>query len=95
MSMSFEQLREQMMELSLQERLDLAHELFESVDGADLDDDPEEVQAAWVEEINQRVDDLDSGQVAVIPSKEVFAKARAISSAAAQVRARAGAEPCA
>lgn len=70
---------------------DLAHELFESVDGAELGgDDLEEVEAAWAEEIKQRVDDLDSGRVAAIPSEEVFAKARAISRAAAQARARAG-----
>lgn len=90
MGMSLQDLREQMMELPPDQRVELAHELFESVDDDELDEDPAAVEAAWAEEIRRRVDDLDAGRVETVPSSEVFAKARAISRAVSQERATGG-----
>ena len=56
--------------LSAKDRAELAQRLLSS-----LDRDPE-VEAAWNEEIRERVADLESGRVATIPAEEVFAKAR-------------------
>lgn len=78
MGTSLQELREQLMELPPHQRVELAYELFESVDEDELDEDPAAVEAAWAEEIKRRVDELDAGLVTTIPAEEVFAKARAL-----------------
>jgi len=86
MSMSNDELREHLMQLPPHDRVQLAYEMLESVEEDELDDDPEEVEAAWTEEIKRRVDDLKAGRVELIPSEEVFAEARARIEAANQRR---------
>ena len=55
--------------LTLEERVELAGSLLESLDAAD--DDPKAVEAAWNEEIARRIDDLDSGKVKTVPWEDV------------------------
>lgn len=88
MSMSLQELREQMMELPPHQRVELAYELFESVDEDELDEDPAAVEAAWADEIKRRVDEYDAGLVTGIPADEVFAKARALVRAGERERAQ-------
>jgi putative addiction module component (TIGR02574 family) len=63
------ELLEKALKLSTQERGLLASRLIES-----LDDEPieEGVEAAWEEEIKQRVDDIRSGRVETIPGEQVL-----------------------
>jgi putative addiction module component (TIGR02574 family) len=57
-------------ELTERERAELAGLLLES-----LEDQPDEdVEAAWAEEIERRVRQIDSGEVATIPWKQVRAE---------------------
>ncbi len=60
-------------ELSEGERAELAGLLLES-----LESEPEaDVEAAWAEEIERRVREIDSGEVKTIPWEEVRAHIRA------------------
>ena len=52
------------------ERAELAGRLLESLDG----EPDEEVEAAWAEEIERRIRQLDSGEVKTIPWEDVRAK---------------------
>ena len=58
------------LELSPEERAQLAQRLF-----ASLPRNPE-VEAAWDEEIKRRVAELEAGVMETIPAEEVFAEAR-------------------
>ena len=88
MSMSSDELREHLMQLPPHDRIQLAYEMLESVEEDELDDDPEEVEAAWTEEIKRRIDAYDSGLDPGIPADEVFAKARALVRAVERERAQ-------
>lgn len=58
-----------------EERADLAHRLWESLeDGAE--DDPSLVKAEWEVEILRRVDELRTGKVKGIPGDVVLARLR-------------------
>lgn len=46
-------------------------------DQGEPDEDPVEVEAAWAEEIQRRLDEYRAGTVRTIPASEVFAEARA------------------
>jgi putative addiction module component (TIGR02574 family) len=73
MAVSLEELEAQALKLSIKERSRLIHRLIISIDG-EPDGTPEEIARAWEEEIARRVEEIDSGQVQLIPGKEVFAK---------------------
>jgi len=60
------------LELSPEERAELAPRLMRS-----LDRDPD-VEAAWEAEIRKRIADLDAGLISTVPSEEVVAEARRI-----------------
>lgn len=73
----YEQLLEKALALTPEQRINLAHELLESVEWEDEDeDDPAAIEAAWADEIKRRVDELDAGLVETVPAAEVFARAR-------------------
>lgn len=62
-------LRDELMNLTADERLELADELFESV--------PDEVadlqwQREWTEELRRRVEDIRAGRVEGIDAEQVF-----------------------
>ena len=58
--------------LTVEERVQLAQELLESVE---RDSDPE-VQEAWEAEIASRIAKYERGEATLIPAEEVFAAAR-------------------
>jgi putative addiction module component (TIGR02574 family) len=71
MSSALEKLAAEAMKLSPQERADLADLLWVSVE-------PEaDVEAAWDEEIQRRIGDLEAGRTEAIPAGQVFAEVRA------------------
>ncbi|MCC6210742.1 MAG: addiction module protein [Burkholderiales bacterium] len=59
------------MQLSPQERADLADRLWISIDT------PEAVAAAWDAEVARRIAQIDSGEVETIPQEQVMAELRA------------------
>jgi putative addiction module component (TIGR02574 family) len=67
---SADELRERALQLPADERLALATELLDSVEG------PEDPQwaAAWAAELDRRVKELDSGTVKGIPWEQVRAR---------------------
>ena len=69
--MSAHEIRARALQMPLHERAHLAKLLLESLDE---DDD---IERAWAEEVERRLDDLDSGRVKAIPAAEVFADLRA------------------
>jgi putative addiction module component (TIGR02574 family) len=70
MLLTYEQVAQAAMQLSSDERVDLAEKLWVSVDT------PEAI-AAWDEEIARRVAQLDAGEVETVPAEQVIAELRA------------------
>ena len=56
-----------------EERIRLAEELISSVQDSD-----EEIEAAWAEEIERRLEEVENGTAKLIPAEEVFAEIRRI-----------------
>jgi putative addiction module component (TIGR02574 family) len=66
-------IEEEVRSLSTAEKESLLRVLWEELDGpADPD-----VEAAWLEEVRRRSDEIESGAVKSIPSEEVFGRLRA------------------
>jgi putative addiction module component (TIGR02574 family) len=74
MSVSLKQIEEQARALSAEERAKLAESMLESLH-APLS----EIEAAWAEEIEQRVAAFDRGDIPSYAAEDVFAEARRIS----------------
>jgi putative addiction module component (TIGR02574 family) len=72
MSKAVERLKNELAGLSIEDRAELAHFLLESLPPDDDIDD----EAAWVEELNRRMEEIDSGQAVGIPAEQVFAELR-------------------
>jgi putative addiction module component (TIGR02574 family) len=72
MSALLDELTKKAQALTLEERAQLAQELFESVE---RDADPV-VQAAWDAEIGERIALYERGEAKLVPADEVFAAAR-------------------
>lgn len=53
-----------------EERLILAHSLFDSIHEMD-----EDVAQAWVQEIRRRCGEIDRGEVELLPAEDVFEEA--------------------
>lgn len=64
-------LRDAVLALPSEERAELIDAVL-----ASLPIEPE-IEAAWADEIERRIDDLESGRVRGIPAEQVFAEARA------------------
>ncbi len=73
-SVALRQVRDQALELSQNERAELAHDLLESLDGP-ADDKHD---AAWDSEIQRRVAELDAGTVDMVDADEVARRVRRI-----------------
>ncbi len=71
MSLTYQQVTHAAMQLSPDERVDLAEKLWVSVDT------PEAIAVAWDEEIAHRVEKLDAGEIETVPAEQVFAELRA------------------
>jgi putative addiction module component (TIGR02574 family) len=72
MSLTADQIESEALSLPTDVRARIARALIES-----LDEDAE-VERAWQEEIQRRLDDLRSGRVQGIPAEEVFAEIDAL-----------------
>lgn len=68
-------LRDQALSLSPEERAALAHDLLLSLEDEPFDA-PEEVEAAWADEIRRRAADVRAGEPG-IPAEQVLAEVRA------------------
>ena len=74
MNRNVAELFEQASRLAEPDRAELAGRLLQTLHG----EPDEEVEAAWAEEIERRVRQIDSGEVETIPWEEVRAKMRAL-----------------
>ena len=72
MSTLFDELSAKAKDLPVEERAQLAQELFESVER----ESDTEVQTAWETEIASRIARYERGEAKLIPAEEVFAAAR-------------------
>ncbi|GAB1232787.1 hypothetical protein UT4_12530 [Ferrigenium sp. UT4] len=77
MGAMLEELENQALQLSPNERGELIHRLIVSLEG-EPEDSPEAIAKAWDEEIARRVADMDAGKAVWIPAEEVFARLDAI-----------------
>ena len=71
MPLTYEEISAEAMQLSAEQRAGLAEKLRMSVDT------PEAVAAAWDEEIDRRIAQLDRGEVETVPFEVVMAELRA------------------
>lgn len=70
MAAALKQLTHDALELPVEERARLAHDLIASIDeSTDID-----MSSAWNEELKKRVRDIKQDRVKGIPAEEVFAK---------------------
>jgi putative addiction module component (TIGR02574 family) len=73
MSTDFAELEAQAMKLSPQERLRLADHLLASL----TEEASEEIDAAWAEELERRMADIESGRVPTVSLEDALRSARA------------------
>ena len=73
MPKTFEKITDEALSLPSEKRAELANTLISSLEES-VDAD---VEAAWEEEIEKRVNDIKSGKVSGVPAEEVFAKLNA------------------
>ena len=71
MSSLIDELSRKARALPPEERIRLAEELLSSVQDSD-----EEIEAAWAQEIERRLAEVESGTAKLIPAEEVFAEIR-------------------
>jgi len=76
MTAELKDLAAQAMQLTPEERSELAHQLILSLHEVS-DDSPEAIARAWEEEIARRIADMDAGVTQWIPGEEVIANMRA------------------
>lgn len=75
-SMTWEELLEKALQLPSAEQEKIARALYENL-ADEEDEDPTEVEAAWAEEIERRVEEIRNGTVQTIPADVVMAELRA------------------
>ena len=68
-----EQVYEQALSLTADERMELADRLFCSLSEAERD----RISAAWSEEIDRRVSSIEDGTAKLVPADDVFAEVEA------------------
>ncbi|MCD4804331.1 MAG: addiction module protein [Desulfobacterales bacterium] len=69
--MQLEQLTKEVMNLSLEERAELAQRLLVSLDEAP----PSEIERLWMQEAERRLKEFREGKVQGIPAEDVFRRA--------------------
>lgn len=77
MSVTVDELESKARDLSVKERRELIARLIASLEG-EPEGSPEEIAAAWDEEIARRIDDMEAGRVAWVSEEEVRAAMREI-----------------
>jgi putative addiction module component (TIGR02574 family) len=65
-------LADQILSLPCEDRIYLVDRLLESLNVPSR----EEIDRVWAEEVERRIDELDSGKVQAIPGEQVFAEIR-------------------
>lgn len=75
MSRPLEKIESEVLHLSVAERARLAKLLIASLDDEPLED-PVEVEKAWGQEIYQRLEQIRSGKVELLPAEEVIEELR-------------------
>jgi putative addiction module component (TIGR02574 family) len=65
-------LADQILSLPCEDRIYLVDRLLESLNAPSR----EEIDRVWAEEVERRIDELDSGKVQAIPGEQVFAEIR-------------------
>lgn len=65
-------LKDEVLNLSKEDRLEIFHALCDSLPVRDTDED----EAEWIEELNRRADDLAAGRAIAEPADKVFAELR-------------------
>ena len=73
MSALVEQIRDEAMNLTPEERRELIHMLVDSLSG----EEDRRLEAAWNDEIARRIRDVEEGKVQCVPHEEAMARARA------------------
>lgn len=73
MARSYEEVRQLAQELPEAQRLKLANALWDSVDEP-AEGSETEIAAAWDAEIKRRLDQIDSGEVEMVPLDDVIAR---------------------
>ena len=76
MAVILEELENQALQLSPQERSELIHRLIISL-GGEPEESPVAIAKAWDEEIARRVADMEAGRTEWIPADEVMTQLRA------------------
>jgi putative addiction module component (TIGR02574 family) len=72
MARSYEEIHQLAKELPADQRIMLANALWESVDAPEEGTEAE-IAAAWGEEVERRLKEIDSGKVEMIPLEDVLA----------------------
>jgi putative addiction module component (TIGR02574 family) len=73
MSLTQQEILEAALALPRDSKLKLAEQILESIDPVDQAD----IDAAWVVEVNRRLEELERGDAQTIPAEQVFARIRA------------------
>lgn len=76
MARSVEELEKELLALPQEERARLAHELLVSLREEEAKLSPEEWEAAWIEEVRRREQDLREGRSRAYPAEEVMCELR-------------------
>lgn len=84
MARTFEDVRDAALELSAEERSWLAEQLFDSARTAR----EREIEAAWIVEVERRVQSIEDGTAELVPGEEVFRELRAKYAAPTRRRSR-------
>ncbi len=77
MTQTLQDLLPQVQQLSSEDRAELASILLRSLEP---EEDPEDVAAAWAEELERREEEIRSGKVVAIPHEQVMAELRKLTS---------------
>ena len=72
--MDFELIEKQALNLTAQQRAQLARELLDSIDNLS----PEEIRALWLDEAERRAREIDTGVATLVSGEEVSKRARAL-----------------
>ena len=70
------ELEEQIDKLGPEEKKQLLRRLIADLDEGSDDDSADDVSAAWLQEAQRRIRELEDGSVTAVPAAEVIAKAR-------------------
>ena len=79
MARSIAEIEKELMALPSEDRARLAHDLIVSLDEEDEKLSQEEWEAAWLEEVKRRAEEIDSGKATLVSHDEVMATLKSIS----------------